>query len=256
MLVVLTLALLGPWIAPYSPLEMIGGIYGQPEKVALLGYDFLGHDVLSRVLSGGWSILWMSFAASSVALVIGSLLGILAGFSRKRLDQVITWLADVALAFPDFILVLLIISMLGRQPWLIVLTVSVTFIPSVIRLSRSSTVSVASQEFVEVAQMMGFSRRRILLKEILPNILTPLLVHFGNMLTWSVALLAGLSFLGYGIAPPAADWGLMINENRAGFLIQPWAVLVPALMIAVYAYAANIIAEGIGRSNARIGERS
>ena len=142
-----------------------------------------------------------------------------------------------------------------RDSWLIVLTVAIAFTPGVVRLARGSAVAVAGQEFVEAAQMMGYSRWRILSGEILPNILTPLLVHFGNMLTWGVGMLSGLSFLGYGVAPPAADWGLMINENQAGLLVQPWAVLAPALLIGVFAYGTNILAEGIGRSQARIGEK-
>ncbi|MDE1910426.1 MAG: ABC transporter permease [Pseudomonas sp.] len=254
-LLVIAVALFGPLLAPHGSTDMVGPVYGAPTGWALLGYDFLGHDVLSRLLSGGLSVLWMSVAAASIALAVGSTLGLLAGLSRRRLDQLITWLADVSLAFPDLILVLLIVSMLGRAPWLIVLTVSIAFIPGVIRLARASAVAVAGQEFVEAAQMMGYSRRRILFKEILPNILTPLLVHFGNMLTWGVGMLSGLSFLGYGVAPPTADWGLMINENQAGLLVQPWAVLAPAVLIGVFAYGTNILAEGIGRSSARLGEK-
>lgn len=254
-LAVAAVALLGPWLAPHAPTDMVGPVYGAANASAWLGHDYLGHDVLSRLLAGGLSVLWMSVAAASIALVIGTSLGLLAGFSRRRLDQLIMWLADVSLAFPDLILVLLVVSMLGRAPWLIVLTVAIAFIPSVIRLSRGSTVAVAGQEFVEAAQMMGYSHRRILFKEILPNILTPLLVHFGNMLTWGVGMLSGLSFLGYGVAPPAADWGLMINENQAGLLIQPWPVLIPALLIGIFAYGTNILAEGIGRNAARIGEK-
>ncbi|WP_210015225.1 ABC transporter permease [Pseudomonas palmensis] len=252
-LAIVLLALLGPWLAPHAATDMVGGVYGPPSGEAPLGHDFLGHDVVSRLLSGGVSILWMSLAAAAIALVLGTALGLLAGLSRQRLDQAITWLADVWLAFPDLILVLLIVSMLGRAPWLIVMTVAIAFTPGVIRLARGSAVAVASQEFVEAAQMMGFSRTRILLREILPNVLTPLLVHFGNMLTWGVGMLSGLSFLGYGVAPPAADWGLMINENQAGLLVQPWAVLAPALLIGVFAYGTNILAEGIARHSA--GER-
>ncbi|WP_460415825.1 ABC transporter permease [Pseudomonas sp. microsymbiont 2] len=249
------LALCGPWLAPFEPTAMVGPVYGPPGAGAPLGHDFLGHDLLSRLLSGGLSVLWMSLAASFIALLLGGSLGLLAGFSRRRLDQAISWAADVSLAFPDLILVLLIVSMLGRAPWLIVLTVAIAFTPGVIRLARGSAVTVAGQAFVEAAQMMGYPRWRILFGEILPNILTPLLVHFGNMLTWAVGMLSGLGFLGYGVAPPAADWGLMINENQAGLLLQPWAVLAPALLIAVFAYGTNILAEGIGRASARIGEK-
>lgn len=254
-LAIAMLALLGPWLAPHQPTDMVGPIYGAAHGSAWLGYDFLGHDVLSRVLAGGLSILWMSLAAALIALIIGTTLGLLAGFSRRRLDQAIMWATDVSLAFPDLILVLLIVSMLGREPWLIVLTVAIAFIPSVVRLARGSTVTIASQEFVESAEMFGLPRWQILFKEILPNILTPLLVHFGNMLTWAIGMLSGLSFLGYGVAPPTADWGLMINENQAGLLIQPLGVLAPALLIAIFAYATNILAEGIGRHTAQIGDK-
>lgn len=103
--------------------------------------------------------------------------------------------------------------------------------------------------------MLGYSRWKILFSEIMPNILTPLLVHLGIMLTWAVGMLSGLAFLGYGVAPPAADWGLMINENRAGLLIQPIAVFAPVLLIALFALGTNLLAEGVGRMNARIEER-
>ena len=121
-LLVAGLALLGPWLAPHAPTAMVGPVYGPPAAGAPLGHDFLGHDLLSRLLSGGLSVLWMSVAAATLALLVGGSLGLLAGFSRRRLDQAISWAADVSLAFPDLILVLLIVSMLGRAPWLIVLT--------------------------------------------------------------------------------------------------------------------------------------
>lgn len=252
---VLMFALFGQYFAPHSPTEMIGMTYGAAEGQAALGYDYIGHDVWSRVLAGGRSVVWMTLAASLIALTVGTAVGLLAAFARRKVDQGITWLADVFMAFPDLILVLLIVSMLGREPWLIVLTVAIAFIPSVIRLSRGIALNVVEQEFVEAARMLGYSRTHILFKEILPNILTPLLVHLGVMLTWAVGMLSGLAFLGYGVAPPAADWGLMINENRAGLLIQPWAVFAPVVLIALFALGTNVLAEGIGRATARIEEK-
>lgn len=252
---VLLFALAGPLVAPHALGALIGPTYGAPEAGAILGYDYLGRDVWSRVLEGGRSIIWMSVAASVIALAVGTFLGLLAGFRRGLVDQVIVWITDVFLAFPDLMLVLLVVSMLGRESWLIVLTVSVAFIPGVVRLSRSITLGVAEQEYVEAARMMGYSPGRILFREILPNIATPLLVQLGIMLTWAIAMLSGLSFLGYGVAPPAADWGLMINENRAGLMIQPWAVLAPVLLIALFAVGTNLSAEGLARRAARIEER-
>lgn len=164
-LLVALLAALGPWLVPHAPTAMVGPVYGPPAAGAPLGHDFLGHDLLSRLLSGGLSVLWMSVAAAILALLVGGSLGLLAGFSRRRLDQAISWAADVSLAFPDLILVLLIVSMLGRAPWLIVLTVAIAFTPGVIRLARGSAVAVAGQEFVEAAQMMGYPRWRILFRK-------------------------------------------------------------------------------------------
>ena len=212
-LLVIGLALAGPLLAPHGASELLGPVYGAPSAGAPLGYDYLGHDVLSRVLVGGWSVVWMSLAAALLALLVGAGLGLLAGFSRGPLDRLIRWSADLSLAFPELILVLLVVSLLGREPWLIVLTVAFAFLPGMIRQTRSSTQAVVEQEYTEVLRAMGLPRRHLLLREVLPNILTPMLVHFGSMLTWAIGILSGLSFLGYGVAPPAADWGLMISEN-------------------------------------------
>lgn len=250
---VVLVALAGPIFAPHAPAALVGAPYGLPEEGALLGYDFLGRDIWSRLLAGGRSVLWMSVAASAIALFAGAVIGMAAGLLRGWIDQAIVWATDVLLAFPDLILVLLVVSMLGREPWLIVLTVAIAFIPGVIRLARGVTLGVAELEYVEAARLMGYSRRHILLREILPNIATPLLVHLGMMLTWAIGMLSGLSFLGYGVTPPAADWGLMINENRVGLMIQPWAVLAPIVLIALFALGTNLVAEGIGRRGARIG---
>lgn len=252
---VVVLALFGPALAPQGPQALVGPTYGLPEAGAPLGYDYLGRDVWSRLLSGGRSVLWMSFAASAIALALGALIGIAAGLSRKWFDHGVVWSTDVLLAFPDLILILLVVSMLGREPWLIVLTVAVSFVPGVIRLARGVTLGVVSQEYVEAARLLGYSRRRVVLREVLPNIATPLLVHLGIMLTWAIGTLSGLSFLGYGVAPPAADWGLMINENRAGLMIQPWSVLAPIAAIGLFALGTNLVAEGASRAGSRIATR-
>lgn len=253
---ILALALLGPWLAPHSPVALVGPRYGAPDASAVLGYDYLGHDVWSRLLAGGFSLVWMAAAASLIALAVGTLIGMAAGFFRGRFDQATLWWADVFLAFPNLILVLLVVAMLGREPWLIVLIVAVAFLPGVIRLSRSVTLGIAQLEYIEASTMMGYSLPRILLREILPNIATPLLIHLGTMMSWAVGILAGLSFLGYGVEPPAADWGLMVNENRAGLQIQPYAVLAPAVLVALFALGTNLLAEGLGRANAGIKEKA
>ncbi|MFE3291518.1 ABC transporter permease [Rhodococcus sp. NPDC059234] len=257
-LVVLAVGFLGPWLAPHREEELLGQTYGAPESGAPLGYDFLGRDVLSRTLHGGFSLIWMTVLASVAAILLGSAVGMLSGYLRGRVDQAVVWLADVLLAFPNIVLVLLVVSMLGRSEWLIVATVVLAFLPGVVRLARASTLDVVGQEYVEVAEMLGYPRRRILCAEVLPNILSPLLVHLGTMLTWAVGILGAISFLGYGVEAPAADWGLMVNENRNGMRIQPWAVIAPVLFIALFALGTNSFAEGLRPpvTRARVGKET
>jgi peptide/nickel transport system permease protein len=251
---ILLLALLGPWLSPYEAQEMVGARYSLPKSGSVLGTDYLGQDVLSRVLHGGVSIVWMSVASSLLGLFTGVVFGLIAGFFKNRVDQAIIWIADIFLAFPHLILVLLVVSMLGRDKWLIAITVAIAFVPGVIRLTRGLTLSISKHEYIEVAEMMGYPYYQVLLREILPNILTPLLIHLGTMLSWSVALLSGLSFLGYGVAPPEADWGLMVNENKGGLQIQPFSILIPIVLIAIFALGTNLLAEGFGRKFSRIEE--
>ena len=156
---------------------------------------------------------------------------------------------DVILAFPQIVLVLLFVSMLGSHLSLIVALVALAWVPQVARVARGVTADIVHREYVQAAEAIGLPRRRILLQEILPNVATPLMVEYGLRLTWSIAVIAAVSFLGFGIQPPNADWGLMINENRAGITVQPWAVLAPALCIALFAIGTNFITEGVSRAS-------
>jgi peptide/nickel transport system permease protein len=249
---VVAIAVFGPLFAPHDPYALLGPVYGDPVPGHPLGFDHVGRDVLSRVLHGGVQLVCMSLAVALIAWVVGLLIGLVAGYSTRAVDQTIVWCADTFHAFPQVVLVLLVVSMLGRERWLIVLTAASAMVPGVIRLARGLTLAAASQDFVEAAAMMGQSRWRIRVREILPNILRPLLVHLGTMFSWGVTILAGLSFLGYGVAPPTPDWGLMVNENRAGLQVQPWGVVAPTLAIALLALGTNTLAESFGQSS---GER-
>ncbi len=249
---VVLLALVGPFAAPHSPSDFVGTPAQAPSAHFLLGTDYLGHDVLSRVLWGGRSVVWMAFAAASLGVAVGAAIGLLAAYSRSALDDVLMRGMDVILAFPQIVFVLLFVSLLGPRLWLIVLLVALSWVPQVARVARGITSDVVQREYVEAAEMIGLPRRRILMGEILPNVTTPLTVEYGLRLTWSIALIAAVSFLGFGIQPPNADWGLMINENRAIIVNQPWAVFTPALCIAMFAIGTNFIAEGVARSIAGI----
>jgi peptide/nickel transport system permease protein len=249
---VVLLALVGPLAAPYDPSAVVGTPFSKPSTTFLLGTDYLGHDVLSRVLWGGRSVVWMAFAAATLGVAVGAAVGLLAGYSRSRLDDTLMRGMDVILAFPQIVLVLLFVSIIGPMLWLIVLLVALAWVPQIARVIRGVTTEVAHLEYVESSEAIALPRRWILLREILPNVTTPLMVDYGLRLTWSIALVAAIGFLGFGIQQPNADWGLMINENRIGLTVQPWAVVVPAICIALFAVGTNLITEGTARAVARV----
>jgi peptide/nickel transport system permease protein len=160
----------------------------------------------------------------------------------------------VALAFPQTILALLFVSLIGPEAWLIVLVVAAIHAPQVARVARAASLRVAEEDFVRFAEAIGMSRGKIMVREIFPNIVNPLLVELGLRFTYSIALIAGLSFLGFGQQPPTADWGLMINENRIGLAANPWPVVVPILLIAVLTIGTNLFTESAARAALGLGD--
>jgi peptide/nickel transport system permease protein len=252
---IVLLALVGPLVAPHPPDAVVGLPAQSPSGSFLLGTDYLGHDVLSRVLWGGRSVLWMAFSAATLGVAVGAAVGLLAAYASNIADDLLMRGMDVILAFPQIVFVLLFVSLLGPKLGLIVVLVALAWVPQVARVVRGITSDIVHREYVESAEMIGLPRRRILGREILPNITTPLMVEYGLRLTWSIALVAAISFLGFGIQPPNADWGLMINENRNILTLQPWPVVVPAVCIAVFAIATNLISEGVARTIAGIDRR-
>ncbi|MCZ7661509.1 MAG: ABC transporter permease [Thermoleophilia bacterium] len=245
---ILLLAALGPFFAPHSPTEFVAAPFSGPSAGTVLGVDYIGHDVLSRVLWGGRTVLGLAIAATIIGLVLGVSFGLIAGYARRWLDETVMRLLDVLLAFPQIVLVLLLISLLGPKLWLIVLMVGLSHAPRIARVSRAAALEVVQRDFVRAAEALGEIKPRILFFEVLPNITSPLLVEFGLRLTYSIGLIAALSFLGFGLQPPAADWGLMINENRIGITVQPWAVVLPVSLIAILTIGTNLIADGLGRA--------
>jgi peptide/nickel transport system permease protein len=241
-------AIAAPLFAPHDTAEFVGAPFAAPGSGAPLGTDHLGRDVLSRTLYGGRTVVWMSVSAATIGVALGLLIGLLAGYMRGLVDTVLMRGVDVLLAFPQVVLVLLFVALLGSKPWLIVALVALVWAPQVARVMRAVTMDVASREFVEAAEVLGQPRRRILIRDILPNLATPLLVEYGLRIAWSIAAIAAVGFLGFGIQPPTADWGLMINENRAGLVSQPWAVLAPIICIALFSIGTNLLAEGISRA--------
>jgi peptide/nickel transport system permease protein len=249
-------ALAGPLVAPHSPTEFVGIPNNAPSGDAIFGTDALGRDVLSRFLYGGRTVLWLSAAATLLGMVVGVVVGLIAAYSRNWLDDVLMRANDVLLAFPQIIFVLLAVSALGPKLWLIVLTVGLTHAPRVARVIRGAALEIVERDFVKSAEVVGEKRWRIVFGEVLPNVTSPLLVEAGLRMTYSIGLVAGISFLGFGLQPPDADWGLMINENRLSITVQPWAVVLPVIAIGLLTVGTNLITDGLSRALAGIDRRA
>jgi peptide/nickel transport system permease protein len=245
---VVAIAVVGPLMAPQSSTALLTFPFGKPSGQFLLGADFLGRDVLSRVLDGGWLLLLMAVAATVLGIVAGAAAGISAAYLRGRSDGLIMRTVDVILAFPQLVFALLLLSILGPKLWLIVLAVGLTHAPAVARVLRSATLDISERDFVKVAELQGMRPATVMTKEILPSLSTPLMVEAGLRLTYSIIIMAGLAFLGFGQPPPSPSWGTMINENRAGLALNPWAVIVPAALIALLTVGTNLLTDAIGRA--------
>ena len=245
--VIVLIAIIGPLVSPHSPDALLTTEFAKPSRQFPLGSDFLGRDVLSRVLNGGWILLIMAVSATVIGVAAGATAGMSAAYLRGRSDGAIMRTVDVVLAFPQIVFALLLLSMLGPKLWLIVLAVGVSHAPQVARVLRSATLDVSERDFVKAAELQGMPAVKILMKEILPNLVSPIMVEAGLRLTYSNILVSGLAFLGFGQAPPAPNWGYMINENQVGLPVNPWAVIVPAALIALLTIGTNTFADAIAR---------
>jgi peptide/nickel transport system permease protein len=248
---IVALAIFGPFFAPHSPSKLIGIPFSEPGHGLLLGTDYLGRDAFSRFLWGGRVLLVLAVLSTLLAYVIGISVGLLAAFQRGFPDTVLMGGLDLALAFPPLIFVLVLLSAIGPKLWLVVVGVGLIFAPRVARIVRGAALDVVLHEFVEAAVARGERTAAILFREILPNLWPTILADFGIRLTGSVIVIASLSFLGFGEQPPAADWGLLIAENRSGILIQPWVVVAPVFAIALLTVGINLVADGVVRALGR-----
>jgi peptide/nickel transport system permease protein len=244
---IVLLAVFGPLVAPHSPYRPIGSVFEGPTAGAPLGTDYLARDVLSRVLWGGRSVLGLALVVTVLSYVVGLAVGMLAGFTRSLLDPVLMRSVDVLLSFPGLILILLIITALGTGTVPLVIGASIVQVPSVARIMRTATLQQAVRGFVEASVARGERMPVILAREILPNIWGPIAADAGLRITYSILIIASVNFLGLGLQPPTADWGLMVAENRTGITLNPLAVLAPAALIGVLTISLNIFADGILR---------
>jgi peptide/nickel transport system permease protein len=243
-LLLFAVAALAPWIAPHPPLAMNQkAIYSPPSLTYLLGTDELGRDILSRIIFGSRVIIKVCFSATFVASLVGVALGVIAAYRGGVIDDLIMRFADVLLSFPAFLLAIALVAFLGANVLNIILVIALTRLPRYARLIRSSTLSVKQMEFVEAARAVGAGHFFIILRHILPNCLGPIVVFSTLTLGDSILTISGLSFLGLGIQPPAADWGVMLARGKEYLLTAPWIAFFPGMAIFLTVMGFNLMGD-------------
>jgi peptide/nickel transport system permease protein len=249
-ILIVLIAVLGPLVAPHSPTELAGNAttFAGPSQEYPLGTDGLGRDVLSRTLNGGWELLFAAVAATALGVGLGTLIGVLAAYEGGWVDTVLLRAMDVLLAFPSLVLALLLVSVSGPSTWLIIVAVGLAHTPQVARVMHSTSLDICERDFMQSAELMALSRRKVLLSELVPNLSSQLMVEIGLRLTFSIVLISGLSFLGLGFQPPDPNWGSMINENRVGMVSNPWSVIAPVVLIALLTIGTNTFTDALARA--------
>jgi peptide/nickel transport system permease protein len=240
---VLGVAILGPLFAPHGLAVPIGAPGTPPSPSAPLGTDYLGRDVLSRVLDGGISVIWIATAATLLAYAAGVPTGLIAGYRRSLIDPILMRGVDVLLAFPALLILLLLVAGLGPHVPVLIVGVAIVQLPPIARIIRTATLEVSTRGYVEAAQARGERTGAVLGREILPNVAPVVLADFGIRFGYSIILIASVNYLGLGLAPPAADWGLMTAENQQYISLNVWAVLAPAIMLGMLTVCVNLLAD-------------
>jgi peptide/nickel transport system permease protein len=252
-LILVVVAIVGPYVAPHSPTDFVAIPNSPPGGAAgLLGSDYLGQDVLSRFLYGGRGILVMAFVSTAIGLVFGVGIGLVAAYARNALDDVLMRAMDVIMAFPQIMLALVAVSLVGAHAWVIIVAIALTTAPRVARVARGAAQPVVERDFVQATESMGVSRVRIITGELLPNILGPMMVEASLRLTYSIGVIAALAFLGLSPNPNGANWGTMIYENEIALSTQPWGALAPIIAIALLTMGTGLFGDGIARTAAGI----
>lgn len=240
-------ALFAPWLAPYGEREVVGQVWEPMTRAHPLGTDNLGRDLLSRLIYGAQTTLFVALAASVLSFAIGIFLSFFAAVTRGWVDQGLSRLNDLMMSIPTLIFALVVLAALPQELWILILVMAVLDSTRVFRLGRAVAVDLAVMDFVEAARLRGEGTAWIIFREILPNALSPLLAEFGLRFAFAVLFLSTLSFLGLGIQPPDADWGGMVKDNSNGIIFGVPAALIPGGAIAALAICVNIVVDWLLR---------
>ncbi len=240
------ITVIGPWIAPYDPIEMdVMNSLSHPSGENLLGTDEIGRDTLTRLIYGARTSLFIGIVVITISTVIGVLLGLIAGNTTGASHHIIMRITDGLMAFPNIILALLIAGLLGGGLQNIIIALTVGMIAPVIRITCGTAMSIKENEYVMAAQAMGVSKLNIMLTEILPNCFAPILVMMTMGIGSTILAEAGLSFLGVGITPPTPVWGRMVNDGYRYLLTNPELSMAPGLAVMLVVFGFNMMGDGL-----------
>ena len=248
LLAIVVSALAAPLIAPHDPNS--GSVMTRLSPIGtpghLLGTDATGRDILSRLIWGGRLSLLSGITPVVLATLIGGTLGIIAGMSGRLVNGIIMRITDIFFAFPSILLAVAISGVLGNGLGNTLVSLTVVFVPQVLRVAESATVQIARQDYVAAARATTASRLLIMTSQVLPNVLSPILVFATSLIAVSLVVAAGLNFIGLGVAPPAAEWGSMLNELRDAIYINPTLSILPGVMIVATSVCFNLLSDSLG----------
>ncbi|WP_377841459.1 ABC transporter permease [Bosea sp. UC22_33] len=243
---IVLVAALAPWLAPHDPLEQnIAARLEPPSAEYWLGTDSYGRDVLSRLIYGARVSLFVGFAAIIVAMLVGTTIGVIAGYVGGLFDQIVMGVLDVMLAFPTLLLGLMIAAMLGASLDNLIIAIAVTEIAPFARVARAPTISLRERDFVEASRSYGCGPIRIMTRHILPNMMSDVVVMSSLWLASAIRTEASLSFIGLGVPPPTATWGSMIREGFENILDAWWLAVFPSLAILLTVLALNLLGDAL-----------
>ncbi|MGJ4889492.1 ABC transporter permease [Bradyrhizobium sp. HKCCYLR20261] len=244
--VLVAVCLLGPWLAPSGPEKMdFLGRFRAPGWQNLFGADQFGRDVLSRLLSGARATVPMALAATLAGTAIGAVIGIASAYLGGKADEFIMRTNDAVMAIPGLLMALLLVSTLGNGAGNAVTAIAIAFAPGMARVTRSVALAVRNQDFVKAAVARGEGAPHVIFREMLPNVMGPIIIEATIRVSFAVMLFATLSFLGLGAQPPASEWGLMVADARQYMHRAPWILIAPSAAIALSAIAFNLVGDAL-----------
>ncbi len=239
------LAVFGPLIAPYDPLEFhYDYVFAPPQGRFLMGTDQFGRDVLSRLIAGTKPVFYVAVSAVVVGTIVGGFMGLVSGYKGGVLDMIAQRIMEAIMAIPILILALALVAMLGPQGKNVILAIAIVNVPVANRVMRGATLNVRNDLYVEAARAIGATDARIVARHILPNVLAPLLVLMSAQFAWAIIVMAALAFLGASEPPPAPSWGQMLSQGaRQHAERAPWLAIFPGLFIVAAVFSLNILGD-------------